>query len=85
VTALAVEALARHEAAWAREAVGRGREFLRAMQLLDRRLTAALDPAFAYGAFSASPSADLLRCDITAHALLAMIPPSGRDRAASSP
>jgi hypothetical protein len=79
VTALAVEALAGHDATWARQAVARGREFLCSMQLLDRRLTAALDPALSYGAFSASPSADLLRCDITAHALLAMMPPAGRD------
>jgi hypothetical protein len=80
LTALAIEALARHEARWAREAVARGREFLGAMQLLDRRVTAALDPVLSYGAFSASPSADVLRCDISAHALLAMLPPSGLAR-----
>jgi hypothetical protein len=75
VTALAVESLARHEAPWAREAVARGRAFLTAMQLLERRVTAGLDPS-SYGAFSASPSVDLLRCDISAHALLAIIAPA---------
>ena len=72
VTALAVEALSRHEVAWAGAAVVRGRAFLQRMQLVDRRLTAALDPALSYGAFSATPSADVLRCDISAHALLAL-------------
>jgi hypothetical protein len=43
------------------------------MQLVGGRITAALDPALAHGAFSASPSIDLLRCDITAHAVLAML------------
>jgi hypothetical protein len=74
VTALAVESLARHDAPWAREAVARGRAFLSAMQLVERRVTAGLDPS-SYGAFSASPSADLLGCDISAHALLAIIAP----------
>jgi AMMECR1 domain-containing protein len=73
VTALAVEALARCRAPWARAAVARGREFLGRMQLLDRRITAALDPRLAYGAFSATPAADLLRCDVSAHALLAIL------------
>jgi hypothetical protein len=79
LTALAVESLARFDATWARAAVARGREFLCAMQLVDGRVTAALDPSLAYGAFSASPFADLLRCDISAHALLAMMPPPGRE------
>jgi AMMECR1 domain-containing protein len=79
LTALAVESLARHEAPWTRAAVARGRAFLIAMQLLERRVTAGLDPS-SYGAFSASPSTDLLRCDISAHALLAIIAPGRKGR-----
>jgi AMMECR1 domain-containing protein len=73
LTAIAVEALARHPAPWARAAMARGREFLGRMQLVGPRITAALDPELAYGAFSASPAVDFLRCDVTAHALLAMM------------
>jgi hypothetical protein len=73
VTGLAVEALARRTEPWARAAVARGREFLARMQLVGPRISAAMDPGLAHGAFSASPCADFLRCDITAHALLALI------------
>jgi AMMECR1 domain-containing protein len=72
LTAVAVEALARVGAAAARSAARRGRSFLASMQLVEPRLYAALDPALARGAFPASPVVDLLRCDVTAHALLAM-------------
>jgi len=72
VTGLAVEALARGSEPWARAAVARGRAFLARMQLLGSRIPAALDPTLAHGAFSASPCVDTLRCDATAHALLAM-------------
>jgi hypothetical protein len=41
------------------------------MQLLGSHIRAAIDPSLAHGAFAASPCADLLRCDVTAHALLA--------------
>lgn len=73
VAALAIEALARHPAPWARAAVVRGRQFLGRMQLVGRRITAGLEPTLAHGAFSATPAADFLRCDISAHALLAMV------------
>lgn len=73
VTALAVESLARHAEPWARAAVARGRGFLARMQLLGSHIPAALDPTLSHGAFCASPSVDTLRCDVTAHALLAMV------------
>jgi AMMECR1 domain-containing protein len=72
VTALAVEALARHPSSWARAAVERGRQFLRGMQLIGDHF-AALDPALSHGSFRASPAIDLLRCDVAAHALLALL------------
>jgi hypothetical protein len=72
LTAVAVEALARVGTAGARAAVRRGRAFLAHTQLVEPRLYAALDPALARGAFPASPVVDVLRCDVTAHALLAM-------------
>jgi hypothetical protein len=72
LTAVAVEGLAGHRAAWARAAVARGRAFLARRQLVGPRIYAALQPAACHGAYAASPIADLLRCDITAHALLAM-------------
>jgi hypothetical protein len=73
VTGLAVEALSRRTEPWARAAVARGRGFLAGMQLIGARIPAAIDPALAHGAFAASPCADFLRCDITAHALLALL------------
>jgi AMMECR1 domain-containing protein len=72
LTAVAVEGLAGYHAAWARAAVTRGRAFLARRQLVGPRIYAALDPDTCHGAFAASPIADTLRCDITAHALLAM-------------
>jgi AMMECR1 domain-containing protein len=80
LTALCVEALARHPAPWCRAAVVRGREFLARRQLLGPLIPAALDPRLAHGAFAASPAVDLLRCDITAHALLAMTGSAERNR-----
>jgi AMMECR1 domain-containing protein len=80
LTALCVEALARQSAPWSRAAVARGREFVARRQLLGPLIPAALDPRLAHGAFSASPVVDLLRCDITAHALLAMTGSGERDR-----
>jgi AMMECR1 domain-containing protein len=83
LTAIAVEALALHPAPWARAASARGREFLRRMQLVDGRIPGALDPELARGAFVASPIIDILRGDVTGHALLAMRP--ARLSPASSP
>jgi AMMECR1 domain-containing protein len=77
LTAVSVEALARHPASWARTAALRGRAFVASMQLVGPRLYAALDPALALGAVPASPVADLLRGDVTGHALLALLAVSG--------
>jgi AMMECR1 domain-containing protein len=71
LTALAVEVLAR--CAPSSPAVARGRAFLSRWQLLPGRIDAGLDPRAAAGAFPASPVAGLLRVDITAHALLALL------------
>jgi hypothetical protein len=72
ITALVVEVLASspsHRAA-TRRALG----FLASQQFArDRDVPAALDPTLALGAFPLAPHADFLRCDATAHALLAMI------------
>ncbi len=73
LTAIAVEALALHPAPWARAALARGREFLGRMQLAGGRIPGALDPELARGAFVASPVVDLLRGDVTGHALLATL------------
>jgi AMMECR1 domain-containing protein len=73
LTAVSVEALARHRAPWAQSAAARGREFLTSMQLTGGRLYAALDPLLARGGFPASPAVDLLRVDVTGHALLALL------------
>jgi AMMECR1 domain-containing protein len=73
LTSIAVEALARHPAPWSRAAAARGRAFVASMQLTGRRLYAALDPSLAEGAFPASPVVDLLRGDVTGHALLALL------------
>jgi AMMECR1 domain-containing protein len=80
VTALAVEALARHRAPFSRDAMKRGEGFVRSMQLVGARITAALDPRLAAGAFAATPVVDSLRCDITAHALLALLAVGRRGR-----
>ena len=73
LTALALEALARHPAAFARAAIDRGLAFLARSQLVGDRIYGGLDPASASGAFPASPVHDALRCDIVAHAVLAMV------------
>jgi AMMECR1 domain-containing protein len=73
LTAVSVEALTRHPAPWARTAALRGRAFVASMQLAGPRLYAALDPELALGAFPASPVADMLRGDVTGHALLALL------------
>jgi hypothetical protein len=73
ITAVALEALARHRVAFARAAVERGRIFLAGVQLMGDRIYGALDPAAACGAFPVTPANDALRCDVTAHAVLAML------------
>jgi AMMECR1 domain-containing protein len=72
VTALVIEALDGLPDPHARQAVSRGRAFLRALHLVGDSLPAPLDPVLACGAFPASPVVDILRCDVVGHALLAM-------------
>jgi AMMECR1 domain-containing protein len=73
LTAVALEALSAHPLAATRSAIARGREFLQNIQLVGKRLYGALDPALAHGAFPLSPVVDQLRCDVTGHALLAIL------------
>jgi AMMECR1 domain-containing protein len=73
LTALVVEALDGLPDAQARAAVARARSFLRARQLLDGSMPAPLDPDLARGGFAASPVVvDMLRCDVAAHAFVAI-------------
>jgi hypothetical protein len=73
LTAIVVEALDGLDDPEGRRAAARGRAFLRRQQLSADTAPAILDPALADGAFAASPlSVDVLRCDITAHAVLAL-------------
>ena len=67
----ALTAVAAHALAGTRQAAD-ALAFVRARQLLPGRIPAALDPALALGAFAATPVDDLLRADITGHALLAL-------------
>ena len=80
LTALAVEALSRHPAPWSRAAQSRARSFVARMQLVGDRVYGALDPSLAWGAFPASPVADWLRGDVTAHAVLALTTTPQRHR-----
>jgi len=70
LTAIAAEALAgsRHGAA-----LRAARGFLQRAQI-DATRRAVLDPSLGHGAFPLSPVADSLRCDVTAHAVLALLP-----------
>jgi hypothetical protein len=70
LTALCVEALAPEPRA--RAAVRRARAFLRARQMTIESMSAAILPDVALGGFAASPVAEMLRVDITAHAALAL-------------
>jgi hypothetical protein len=73
LTALVVEALDGLPDAQARAAVVRARSFLRARQLLDASMPAPLDLDLARGGFAASPVVvDMLRCDVAAHAFVAI-------------
>jgi AMMECR1 domain-containing protein len=73
LTALVVEALAGVDDREAREALRLARGFLRRRQLVGEDIPASFDPLLADGAFAASPLvADVLRCDIVGHALLAL-------------
>jgi AMMECR1 domain-containing protein len=74
LTAITIEALAPLVSASARTraAVARARRFLERWQFRPGRVPAALDPAFAEGAFPLSPIASFARGDVTAHAVLAL-------------
>ena len=74
LTAIAVEALLPSRDPHARSAVARGQAFLRRWQLLAGLIPPAYDVGLARGAFPASPVSDVLRGDITAHAVLACWP-----------
>ncbi len=66
LTAAMIEALG---ARGPKRVLHRAREFVRARQIVD--VPASLDPR-TLGAFRASPIAPIFRCDITAHAVLAL-------------
>jgi AMMECR1 domain-containing protein len=70
LTAVVVEALAASPRA--RHAVERARDFLRAWQHMPPAIRAPLLGDAARGGFPVSPVADLLRIDVTGHALLAL-------------
>jgi hypothetical protein len=70
LTALAAEALANSPH---RAALRSACAFLRRAQI-DASRRGSLDPSLGHGAFPLSPVADGLRCDVTAHALLALLP-----------
>jgi hypothetical protein len=73
VTALVVEALDGLADADAREAVVRGRGFLRRQLLVGDGIPPSLDAELARGGFAASPVVvDLLRCDVAGHAFSAL-------------
>jgi AMMECR1 domain-containing protein len=71
LTAISIEALAGLRSKEAKSAALRGQDFLRRWQLR-ANVAASLDPLLCRGAFPASPVQSLLRCDITAHAVLAL-------------
>jgi hypothetical protein len=76
LTAITVEALAGLPTREARAGCRRGRGFLRRWQMSADRAPASVDLTVAAGAFPASPVSLHLRGDITAHALLALLPGS---------
>ncbi len=72
LTAAVAEALAGSSSRLAIAARKRAQSFLLRAQLLGDRIPAPLDPALADGAFPLSPILDVLRADVTGHALLAL-------------
>lgn len=73
LTAVTVEALAAAPARAARASVERATEFLRRAQLHAGSAPPALDPALVDGAFPTTLVLDVLRADVTAHALSALL------------
>ena len=76
LTALAVEALLPSRDRRARAAAARGQAFVRRWQLSSDRIPPWHDHDLAHGAFPGSPVSDVLRGDISAHAVLACWPPA---------
>lgn len=74
LTALVVEALARATDGRSKRAAGRARAFLHTWQLDGGAPRGPVDPTHATGGFPLSPVIDLLRADVSAHALLALTP-----------
>jgi hypothetical protein len=72
LTALTVEALVHANDAESRRSVARAREFLLGWQNHPARPRGPVDPEVARGGFPLSPVNDMLRADVTAHALLAL-------------
>ncbi len=72
LTALVVEALAPGANAAERTAIRLARDFLGALQFSGGRTPGSLDADLACGAYPGSRIADFLRCDVTAHVLLAL-------------
>lgn len=66
------EALAGSRSRSAVAATRRVQSYLRRVQLVGDAIPAPLDPALAEGAFPLSPILDVLRTDVTAHALVAL-------------
>ena len=81
MTAAVVEALSLRPLPETRAAIRRAHEFLRRAQLLPSQTPACVDPRTAHGAFPLTPTAMLLRADVTAHALLALMPSRSTERA----
>jgi AMMECR1 domain-containing protein len=76
LTALGVEALLDPKGkvkGRAAHAVQQAAGFLRRSQLLPGEIAAPLDPELSAGAFLATPTFDILRSDITAHAVIALL------------
>ena len=72
LTALVVEALAPGINAAERTAIRLARDFLGSLQFSGERTPGSLDADLACGAYPGSRIVDFLRCDVTAHALLAL-------------
>jgi hypothetical protein len=72
LTSLVVEALAAETDRASRAAVDRARRFLLRWQVMPPHVRGPVDLDVAAGAFPLSPVDDGLRCDVTAHAVLAL-------------
>jgi AMMECR1 domain-containing protein len=78
LTAVTVEALHGLDEEAARAARRRARRFLARWQITAARPSDTVPPRLTVGAFPASPVSSYLRADITAHALLALLPAATR-------